>query len=67
MSNLGSVQVYDVRDLRSPVLTGTLPSLQLENEAMNCGERKARTGTQRFALIGVDLPLPGLARRHRAP
>jgi hypothetical protein len=55
MSNLDSIKVYDVRDPSRPQLTGTLPSLQFENEAMNCGERKARSGTSRFALIGVDL------------
>jgi hypothetical protein len=55
MSSLDSVKVFDVSDPRRPRLTGTLPSLQFENEAMNCGERKTRSGTQRFALIGVDL------------
>jgi hypothetical protein len=55
MSGLDSVQVFDVSDPRSPQLTGTLPGLQFENEAMNCGERRTRSGTERFALIGVDL------------
>jgi hypothetical protein len=55
MSSLDSVKVFDVSDPRSPELTGTLPSLQFENEAMNCGERKTRAGTKRFAMIGVDL------------
>jgi hypothetical protein len=54
-SNLDSVRVYDVRKAASPSLTGVLPSLQFENEAMNCGERRTPQGTQRFALIGVDL------------
>ena len=55
MSSLDSVKVYDVRDARKPKLTGTLPSAQFENEAMNCGERRTTSGTKRFALIGVDL------------
>jgi hypothetical protein len=55
MSSLDSVKVYDVSDPRSPRVTGTLPSLQFENEAMNCGERKTPSGIRRFAMIGVDL------------
>lgn len=55
MSNLDSVRVYDVSEPAAPRLTGVLPSLQFENEAMNCGERRTRAGTERFALIGVDL------------
>jgi hypothetical protein len=35
MSSLDSVKVYDVRDARKPQLTGTMPSAQFENEAMN--------------------------------
>jgi hypothetical protein len=54
-SGLDSVRVYDVRDGAHPKLTGVLPSLQFENEAMNCGERVTKDGTRRFALIGVDL------------
>ena len=55
MSSLDSIKVFDVSDPLKPTLTGTLPSAQFENEAMNCGERKTRSGTKRFALIGVDL------------
>jgi hypothetical protein len=55
MSSLDSIKVYDVSDPLAPELTGTMPSLQFENEAMNCGERKTGQGTARFALIGVDL------------
>ena len=55
MSNLDSVRVYDVSNPAAPELTGVLPSLQFENEAMNCGERRTPGGTQRFSLIGVDL------------
>ncbi len=54
-SNLDSVRVYDVSKPAAPKLTGVLPSVQFENEAMNCGERRTRKGTQRFSLIGVDL------------
>jgi hypothetical protein len=55
MSNLDSVRVYDVSKPASPEVVGVLPSLQFENEAMNCGERRTPKGTQRFSLIGVDL------------
>ena len=43
-SNLDSVRVYDVSQPTRPALTGVLPSLQFENEAMNCGERTVRRG-----------------------
>ncbi len=55
MSNLDSVRVFDVSDPLSPELVGVLPNLVFENEALNCGERKSGTGTERFVLIGVDL------------
>ncbi len=55
MSNLDSVRVYDVSKPAAPRLTGVLPSLQFENEAMSCGERRTARGTRRFSLIGVDL------------
>ena len=55
MSNLDSVRVYDVSKPAAPEVTGVLPSLQFENEAMNCGERRTAKGTERFSLIGVDL------------
>ncbi len=55
MSGLDSVIVHDVSNPLDPQRVGTLHSLQFENEAMNCGERKVGTTTQRFALIGVDL------------
>ena len=43
-SNLDSVRVYDVSQPTRPALTGVLPSLQFENEAMNCGERTTPPG-----------------------
>ncbi|QNN52911.1 hypothetical protein [Nocardioides mesophilus] len=55
VSNLDSVKVYDVGDPARPTLAGVLPSLQFENEAMSCGERRTGSGTSRFVLIGVDL------------
>lgn len=55
MSGLDSVVVHDISNPLDPQRVGTLPSLQFENEAMNCGERKVGKTTQRFALIGVDL------------
>jgi hypothetical protein len=55
-SNLESVRVYDVTQPTRPRLTGVLPSLQFENEAMNCGERSYAGGkVRRFALVGIDL------------
>ncbi len=55
-SALDSVRVYDVSSPTRPELTGVLPAIQFENEAMNCGERKySKTDTRRFALVGVDL------------
>ncbi len=55
-SNLDSVRVYDVSSPTRPALTGVLPSLQFENEAMNCGERTYSGGkVRRFALVGIDL------------
>ena len=55
MSNLDSIRVFDVSDPLAPRQVGHLPNLVFENEAINCGERKTGTGTERFALIGVDL------------
>ncbi|HEX6246593.1 MAG TPA: hypothetical protein VFZ64_01865 [Nocardioidaceae bacterium] len=55
MSNLDSVRVFDVSNPLAPEQVGVLPNLVFENEAINCGERKTADGTERFALIGVDL------------
>jgi hypothetical protein len=55
MSNLDSIQVFDVSDPLHPKETGRLPNLVFENEAVNCGERRTKHGTERFALVGVDL------------
>ncbi|WP_310528218.1 hypothetical protein [Nocardioides sp.] len=55
MSGLDSVVVHDISNPVDPQRVGTLASLQFENEAMSCGERKVGRSTQRFALIGVDL------------
>jgi hypothetical protein len=53
-SGVDSLQVWNVAKPAEPRLVGTLPNALFENEAMNCGERRTSTGTQRFALIGVD-------------
>ncbi|GAA1910575.1 hypothetical protein [Nocardioides marmoribigeumensis] len=53
-SGADSLQVWNVSKPAAPRLVGTLPDALFENEAMNCGERRTSTGTQRFALIGVD-------------
>ncbi len=56
VSSLDSISVYDVSDPLSPQLTGVLPELVFENEAMNYGERTNAQGhTTRFVLVGVDL------------
>lgn len=54
-SGVDSLRVWDVSDPGQPVLTGVLPNVLFENEAMNCGERRTDEGVERFALIGVDL------------
>jgi hypothetical protein len=54
-SGLDSVKVFDVSNPALPEELGSLPSAQFENEAMSCGERRTKSGTKRFALIGVDL------------
>ncbi len=56
VSNIESIDVYDVSDPLHPKLTGVLPDLVFENEAMNYGERTLDNGkTIRFVLVGVDL------------
>ncbi|MGH3715196.1 MAG: LVIVD repeat-containing protein [Micromonosporaceae bacterium] len=55
ISSLDSVSVFDVSDPLNPQLTGTLPNLVFENEAMNYGEQRHDGVTERFVLIGVDL------------
>ncbi len=56
VSNIESIDVYDVSDPLHPRLTGVLPDLVFENEAMNYGERTLKSGkTIRFVLVGVDL------------
>ncbi len=56
VSGLESIDVYDVSDPLHPALTGTLPELVFENEAMNYGERTLANGKViRFVLVGVDL------------
>jgi len=54
-SGLEAVTVWDVSDATRPTRAGVLRNLVFENEAMNCGERRTKDGTRRFALIGVDL------------
>lgn len=54
-SGVDSVRVWDVRNAAKPRVVGVLANALFENEAMNCGERRTKSGTRRFALIGVDL------------
>ncbi len=55
ISSLDSISVVDVSDPLKPKLTGTLPNLVFENEAINYGEQKKDGVVSRFVLVGVDL------------
>ncbi|SDI17659.1 hypothetical protein SAMN05192558_101283 [Actinokineospora alba] len=55
VSSLDSVSVFDVSDPLRPRLTGTLPNLLFENEAVNYGEVRRGDRVERFLLLGVDL------------
>ena len=57
LSSTDSITVYDVSNPVRPRITGVLPNVVFENEAMNYGEKKrASDGTiERFVLVGVDL------------
>jgi len=55
MSSLDSISVFDTSDPLRPKLTGTLPNLVFENEAMSYGERRSDGELERFVLVGNDL------------
>jgi hypothetical protein len=55
VSSLDSITVYDVSDPVAPKITGVLPNLVFENEAMNYGEKKVDGVVNRFVLVGADL------------
>ena len=55
VSSTDSITVYDVSDPVAPKITGVLPNIVFENEAMNYGEKKVDGVTNRFVLVGVDL------------
>jgi len=55
VSSLDSISVFDTSDPLHPKLTGTLPNLVFENEAMSYGERMVDGELQRFVLVGNDL------------
>ncbi|HEX6920255.1 MAG TPA: hypothetical protein VF314_08510 [Actinomycetes bacterium] len=55
VSSTDSISVYDVSDPVHPRLTGTLPNLVFENEAMNYGEKVVDGVVNRFVLVGADL------------
>jgi len=54
-STVNSIGVYDVTNPLAPRLTGVLPNLVFENEAMNCGEKTVNGRKVRFVLVGIDL------------
>ncbi len=55
VSSLDSINVFDTSDPLHPKLTGTLPNLVFENEAMSYGERTVDGKLRRFVLVGNDL------------
>jgi len=55
VSSLDSISVFDTSDPLHPKLTGTLPNLVFENEAMSYGERNVDGQLKRFVLVGNDL------------
>ena len=55
VSSTDSITVYDVSDPVDPKITGVLPNIVFENEAMNYGEKKVDGVTNRFVLVGADL------------
>lgn len=55
MSTTDTISVYDVSNPRLPLLQGTLPLLNFENEAMNAGSRIINGKRREFVLVGVDL------------
>jgi hypothetical protein len=55
VSSLDSINVFDTSDPLHPKLTGTLPNLVFENEAMSYGERSVDGKLRRFVLVGNDL------------
>jgi hypothetical protein len=55
VSSTDSITVYDVSDPVAPRITGVLPNLVFENEAMNYGEKKVDGVVNRFVLVGADL------------
>ena len=54
VSSTDSISVYDTSDPVHPRLTGTLPNVVFENEAMNYGEQNIDGVINRFVLVGVD-------------
>ena len=54
VSSTDSISVFDTSDPVHPRLTGTLPNLVFENEAMNYGEQRIDGVINRFVLVGVD-------------
>ncbi len=54
VSSTDSISVFDTSDPVRPRLTGTLPNIVFENEAMNYGEQRIDGVVTRFVLVGVD-------------
>ena len=57
MSSLDTLSIFDISDPAAPQLTGTLPNFVFENEAMNYGEQRTKSGELKaqFIMVGADL------------
>lgn len=55
VSSTDSITVYDVSDPVAPRITGVLPNIVFENEAINYGEKRVGGVVNRFVLVGADL------------
>jgi hypothetical protein len=56
-SSLDTLTVFDISDPKAPVIEGTLPNFVFENEAMNYGEQRTKSGElkSQFIMVGVDI------------
>ena len=57
VSSTDTLSVFDISDPAAPTIVGTLPDFVFENEAMNYGEQRTRSGELKaqFIMVGVDL------------
>ncbi len=57
VSSLDTLSVFDISKPAAPRIVGTLPNFVFENEAMNYGEQRTRSGRlkSQFIMVGADL------------